>query len=225
MQSTTTKVAELVFDYDLYPRSQVDSSHVTQMMEAVKAGVELPPVIADKKTGCVTDGWHRCRRATRADGPDATIEVIFRPYKSRAEMLLDAIRLNASHGRHFSPYDRTRAILLAQDLGIDEKALAGALAITTERIGELRVSKSATVKTGKVTTSVPIKRTIGHMAGKRLSRAQQAANEKLGGMGQLFYVNQLITLIETDLVNVDDENLLEGLRKLHGLLETHLTSV
>lgn len=224
-KTETVKVAQLVFDYDLYPRSQVDSSHVTQMVAAVEAGVELPPIIADRKTECVTDGWHRCRRATRMDGPDATVAVVFKDYKSRAEMLLDAIRLNAQNARPFSPYDRARAILLASDLKIDEKVLASALAITTERIGQLRVSKSAIVQSGKVALTVPIKRTIRHMAGKRLNGRQREANEKLGGMGQRFYVNQLVELIEAELIDMEDEKLLEALRKLHGLLGQYLAAV
>ena len=38
-------------------------------------------------------------------------------------------------------------------------------------------------------------------------------------MNQLFYVNQLLTLIDSGLIDRENEDLIEGLRKLHQKLE------
>lgn len=208
-------IAELVLDFDLYPRSQVDSHHVTELMEAMKADVALPPILIDKKSKRVIDGFHRVKGKARADGPRAEIDVIEKSYRNEKEMLLDAIRLNAGHGRALSAYDRAHAILLGAKLGIADKALAGALSVTLDRVEGLRVSKSA--KSNGAT--VPIKRTIHHMAGRKLTKPQVVANKKLGGMNQLFYVNQLVVLIESDLLDRENDDLLIGLRKLYELLE------
>jgi len=208
-------IAELVLDFDLYPRSQVDSHHVTELMEAMKAGVALPPVLIDKKSKRVIDGFHRVKGRGRLDGPGAEIEVFEKTYRDDKAMLLDAIRLNAGHGRALSAYDRAHTILLAGKLGIADKVLAGALSVTVGRVDSLRASKSAT----SAGLTVPIKRTIRHMAGRKLTRPQVKANGKLGGMNQLFYVRQIITLIESDLLDTENDELLIGLRKLHELLE------
>lgn len=64
---------------------------------------------------------------------------------------------------------------------------------------------------------VPLKKTIQHMAGKTLTTGQQKANEKLSGMNQSFYVNQVILLIENGLID-EKENLYERLRILQKLL-------
>ena len=63
-----------------------------------------------------------------------------------------------------------------------------------------------------------MKQTIRHMAGKNLNEGQVTANDKLSGMNQLFYVNQLITLIENDLIDYSNEDLIEGLTKLQDLI-------
>ena len=211
----TMKCSELVLDFDLYPRAQIDSQHVASIGEAEEAGVELPPIVADKKSKRVTDGFHRVRSRVRRDGPDAEISVVLKSYQTEKEMFLDALRYNASHGRKLSPYDRAHSILLAGNMGLDAASVATAMAMTVEKVEGLVTSKSA--KCGS--RSVPIKRTIGHMAGKRLSKPQVEANKKLGGMNQLFYVNQLVTLIESDLLDLENEDLMETIKRLCKLLD------
>ena len=71
---------------------------------------------------------------------------------------------------------------------------------------------------------VPIKRTIQHMAGKKLSKEQVSANDKLGGMHAVFYMNQLATLIESKLLDLENPKVMESLKRLHELLEGMLVS-
>ena len=200
---------------DLYPREKIDSMHVTTILEARRAGVKMPPCVIDKKSRRFIDGFHRARAEQRLDGPDAEIEVIEKSYRNEGEMFLDAVRYNASHGRMLNSFDRAHCILLADNLKVDPGVLAGAMSVTVDKIGELRVSKIA--KSNGL--SVAIKRTIGHMAGKKLSKRQKDVNTKLGGMNQLFYVNQLCMLIESDLIDTENEDLMEGLAKLAELLD------
>jgi hypothetical protein len=65
---------------------------------------------------------------------------------------------------------------------------------------------------------IPLKRTLHHMAGQSLSKTQVEAQEKLGGMDQGFYVNQLIVLIENDLVDTGNAKLMQNIVKLAALL-------
>jgi hypothetical protein len=83
------------------------------------------------------------------------------------------------------------------------------------RIGELTTGRTA--KAGGLT--VPIKQTIRRFAGRSLTPRQQEANAKLSGMNQVFYANQLIELLEAKLLNTDDDQLMERLKKLHELLD------
>jgi hypothetical protein len=216
-------LADLVLDFDLYPRRQVDSHHVAAMVEAHHAGVKFPPIVCDEKSKRVTDGFHRVRTFERVfDDPTTKVRVELRAYASDEEMFRDAMRMNASHGRALAAYDRTHCILRAEQLGITPEHIAADLQITTEAIGKLtanRVGELTGRKRNGHARRVPLKRTIAHMSGQRLSKAQVAANDKLGGMQQLFYVNQLITLIENDLLDKGNDGLVEALRKLHGLLD------
>lgn len=219
----TIKVSELVLDFTLYPRGEVDSQHVGYIREAMKAGVELPPIIAEKKTLRVVDGFHRTKAYIGEHGEGHEIEIVEKSYKSDAELFLDAARYNSAHGANLSRFDRVHCILRAEQLGITVEQIASALSITADAAGQLRVNRvgqlRATKASGGNHMQIPLKRTIQHMAGQTLSRSQEEANGKLGGMNASFYVNQLCILIENGLLDKANEKLFARLAKLRELLD------
>ena len=210
------KVLELVEDFDLYPRSHVNGVNVTGIAEAIAAGVVLLLIVVCRKTKRIVDGFHRARAYRRLYGADYEIEVEFRDYKNDGEIILDAARLNAPHGQKLAACDQTRCALIAQRLHVPVSEMAKALSISVDKLAKLTVDRSA-LRGG---LHVPIKRTIAHMAGKKLTRAQGEVNEKLSGMNQLFYVNQLVMLIDSNLLDTANETLMERLEELAERLES-----
>lgn len=209
-------IADLVLDFDFYPRSSVDKQHVHYMAEAISAGAELPPVIIDRKSKRVVDGFHRVRAYARLKGPKCKIEVVEKTYRDERQLFLDAMRYNANHGRMLSTYDRVHCLLRCDRLNIRTDDVASALNLTASAIETLRkerVGKLVGIRK-KNGAPMPLKRTIGHMKGKVLSKEQWEANEQLGGMQQLFYVNQLLMLIDSDLLDKENEALMERLALL-----------
>ena len=216
------KAGEVVLDYNLYPRHQVDSHHVGEIREAIRAGVEMPPIKIDRKSKRATDGFHRTMGFLKEIGPEHPIDAIDYPYRNEKAMFLDAMRMNANHGRNLTSYDRAHCVLLAKEFGLADKETAEALSITVNRVESLIVNKTALKGNGKSTRKQPetiaIKRTIGHKAGQTLTKPQQEANKKLGGMNHLFYVNQLVILFEANLLDRENEDLIERLKTLGQLI-------
>lgn len=212
----TMKVAEVVLDYNLYPRNNVDQHAVRAIVEALKVGVALPAILIDRKSKRVVDGFHRTIAKRRFDGPDAEIDAIEKNYKNEAAIFQDAMRLNAAHGTRLDPCDRVRCTIIGERLGIAIDMIAGALNMSTDKLVDLKTTRTAR---GKGDLAVPIKRTVQHLAGRKLTRRQEEANMKLSGMQQVFYANQLIELIESKMLDQEDAKLLERLRHLHELLE------
>ncbi len=209
------KAVEIILDFDLYPRNNLDAFNIRSMVDALSAGTELPPPIIDGKSKRCTDGFHRVRAHLRFGGNDAEIFIIEKDYKDDAAMFLDAIKYNASHGARLDKADQVHCVIVAERLKIDPDAVAGALHIPAEKLGKLTNDRIATF--GKL--QIPLKRTNRHMAGKRLSKKQRAANDRSSGMAQQFYVNQIIDLIESDLLETSDPKLMERLAVLGGLLD------
>jgi len=217
------KVSELVLDFTLYPRGDVDSQHVHYLREAMKAGVELPPIIAERKSLRVVDGFHRHKAYVSEYGVGHEIEIVEKPYKNDGELFLDAARYNSAHGANLSRFDRVHCILRAEQLGITVEQIAAALSITADTAGQLRSGSVGQLRgnksSGGAPLSIPLKRTISHMAGQTLTKAQEQANGKLGGMNAGFYVNQVCILIENGLLDAEDAKLFERLAHLRALLD------
>ncbi len=214
-----TKATTLILDYSLYPRHTVSEENVSRISDAMRSGVDLPAVIADRKTKKVVDGFHRVTATLRAD-PKATIEVSWKAYKDEAAMFADAMRLNASHGLRLTAYDRARCAALAENFGISVQDIAVALNMTPRKLGRLIEAKTSQSE-GKV---IPIKRTAVHLAGVEISAKQIEGNKKAAGPGQVFLINQVANLIETDLLDTGSEPVMDALRRLRRMLNETLTA-
>ena len=208
------KVVSLVLDFTIYPRMNVDGTHVSRIAQAMSQGVEFPPIVICKKTKRVVDGFHRTKGLLRLYGDDAEVECVEKTYRNDGELFLDAIKYNADHGRILTSYDRTHCALAASEMGIDDDLLCAAMHVDPKILADMR--EGGSVRVGKMT--LPLKRTIRHMAGQNLTKGQAQANEKLSGMRQVFYVNQVILLVENDLLDLEDGALMKRLGHLSELL-------
>ena len=207
--------SSLIQDFKLYPRAQVDDYHVREIAEAITAGVILPPVIADLISRRIIDGFHRIRAHQRVHGANVKIPVDLRPYPDEPAMLRAAMVLNASHGRNLTLYDKARCLLLGQELGIERSVISQDLNITMERAEKLLLERVAA--SGQV-----LKRTMHHLAGETLTQEQASNLGRAGGMDQLFYINQVVALLETDSIDWNRESVTLKLRRLSELLTEKL---
>lgn len=54
---------DVVFNSDVYPRSSPDAGTVDRYSEAMQEGATFPPLILERDTNILLDGWHRCKAA------------------------------------------------------------------------------------------------------------------------------------------------------------------
>lgn len=219
------KVSALVLDYTLYPRHTVDQQNVTRLEQMLEAGVKLDPIIAERESHRIVDGFHRFYAYTKWQGPDAQVRVELRDYADDAALFVEAVELNTGHGKALSPYDQSRCISIFDRLQVDPAAQANALHLTPDRLGKLELRKTALGTNASLSVQkIPIKATVRHLAGQQLTPTQQVASERTGGMQPLFYVNQVTNLIEGDLVDWNNVNLVLALTKLRDLLNVKIVS-
>ncbi len=203
------QLSEIVLDYELYPRGSLDAVGAGDFVEAMRAGATFPPVVVDKKSKRLVDGWHRVRAARRL-GLD-TIDVVLKTYANEAALYTDAVALNKLHGIRFGHYDQARILVKGEQLRIRPAVLAGALGITLKRLELLKATRMAIGPKGE---TVALKPALSHMPGRTLTEKQVEVNKHTGGMNPLFYVNQLRGFIEADLIDVENAGVMAGLREL-----------
>lgn len=218
----TTPIASLVEDMNLYPRHAVDSAHVAQLANAIEAGSQFPPLVADKKSKRITDGWHRARAYVKVHGPNATTDVELVEYRSEAEMILDAVQRNSKHGRRLDAVDLTRAVLMLENRHVDRHRIALVLNVTEERVEKLRirvaVSRSADESTVPGTRKIVLKRPVRHMKDATLTKDQVEAHKMLPGTSFLLIARQLERALRTKMVDLDDRKLVAALQSLSTTL-------
>lgn len=212
------KLSKLVLDDKLYPRAHIEPYHVGELVEAIKAGAQLPPIVADKATLKVTDGRHRIEAIRTLEGDKAMVDVDLKEYASEAAMFEDAIRLNASHGRSLSKMDQAHCLAKAQEFKLEPAVVATLLNITQERAEDLVSNRLAF--SGE--EQVVLKGSTAWLAGRHLSEEQAHYNRGAGGMNQTFYINQVIGMLEGDAVDWENARVAGALKKLLGLLEENL---
>ena len=208
------KLNQLKLDYDLYPREHVDNYHVRELVEALEAEANFPPILIDAKTKRVIDGFHRVEAFRRVWGDDALIEAEAKEYASEADMFADAMEANSKHGRGLSPYDKARSIAKAETLGITLDKVSSLLQLTVDTVKEMKQERFAYYQT----KLVALKRSAMHLAGQELDEEQMNYARKAGGLNQGFYINQVIAMLESDSLDDKNERVMNLLRKLYELL-------
>ena len=220
MTETTTKIkiAELIEDFDLYPRSNIDSAHVANLAHALEAGEELPAIIIDERSKRIIDGFHRRRALLRILGDQAEIEVEARKYPSEKDMYIDAMRHNARHGKAITGSEQTGAILKAQRLHVSVDMIASSLGLTQERVQTIIQTKVGTIRyaRGPANEKIALKRSVHHL--KSLTREQADAMDMFPGQPQVLLLRQLNKLIETDCIETENSQVIAELKRLRDAL-------
>lgn len=216
------RIAKLVLDWNLYPRHEVDSVQVGRMAAAIEMGEEMPPILVDRASLRVVDGFHRIHARRRALGDDASIAAILKTYKAERDMFLEAVRVNARHGVPLESMDQARSIIIADELGIALDVLAEAIAVPQAKLEDIKVSK---IVSGPGGEPVILKQgLIGVIkpGGRRMTKGQVGANDRLIGMNQSYFVGRVLDLLRHNLVDWENERLVTLLRELAKELESVL---
>jgi hypothetical protein len=222
----------LVKDMSVYPRSETGISvvHVRNLREAIASGSRVPPIVVEGGTWRIVDGWHRYEAMRLLFGNGAEVEVEVRSYESEAELLLDAVRLNSSHGLPFKEIDKRRIVLRLREIGADPTMIKAALHVTDDGVRRLAASiayyfpGSEAVAFSESSEPIPLKSSVRHLAGTKLSRDQVEAHKRAPGTSYRLLVDQLCDALSFGLIDRDDERIRGDLERLYGILGEFLAS-
>lgn len=214
----TVKAIELILDWNLWPRQAIerlDSTNVARMKASLRAGFDLPPVVANTKDYRVVDGFHRTTAVLSVFGDDAKIKVDFREYKDDAEMFLEAGRLNAYQGLTLSPKDRAHFILKCRKMKIPPAAIADALHIDKVKMDDFVAKRSATTEAGE---KIPLPAGARNLAGKTLTETQEHYARTANGCLPEMYASMLINALKADALIMTEKTIIR-LCELRDLLD------
>lgn len=222
MTIVTVAAGDLIEHGAYYPRHHVDSSHVAALAEAIRAGDELPPPRVEIGTNRIVDGWHRVRAHRIVGGDAAAIKIDARSYKNEADLIKDAIRLNATQGRKLDNQDRVKSIRMLEDRGVDTATIAVTLHITEPRVERLRMRVAIKEDDSGHQETVPVKPILWPKEGqppRHITAQQYATQRSSNGWRAQQTIGQLIREIRDHVVDLNDPGLCARLWELHDLIE------
>lgn len=193
-RADSISLGNIIVDETIYPRASVNALHVKRLQDAIDAGAELPPIIVERSTNRLVDGRHRYGAYTAKEIAEIACE--FRVYDSEADLFADAIRLNAEHGIPLTYYDVRLSILRLRDLGYTEERISNAVRMNIDKVSDAIRGAGISTTTGQ---PIAIKGGLRHKNGQPISDVQQQAMRRYAGGNVVFYVRQLILLLENDL--------------------------
>jgi hypothetical protein len=100
------KIADILLDEKIYPRSRTNWMTAFRYSQAMKAGNKFPPIKLGKFKGklYLVDGWHRLI-AVRDNLHQEFIEAVVDDFRTKREMYLAAIEANVTHGQKLSTFE------------------------------------------------------------------------------------------------------------------------
>lgn len=198
------RLDDLVIDYDVYPRHAIDRVHVAGLARAIEAGEQLPPLIVDRRSKRVVDGFHRAAAHRQRFGDQAQVEVELRDYETEADLIEDAVRLNARHGRRLDAQDQVRSALMLERLGRDTNRIAVALSTTPARVEQLKAK--IVVVEGQPIPAKPIARLAEAGRPRELTAEQATVMRSSSGHGFAQACRQMTREIKSGLVEMTPEH-------------------
>lgn len=198
------RALELIMDWGLWPRyeaNDLDLTNVRRMKEAIEAGEELPPIIADVKSQRIIDGFHRVKAYHALYGEDAKVPVEFRHYENEMDMFLEAARLNTVHGLPLSPKDKVHVLLTAKKNKIPLVHIAEALQMRKETAEMLLTRRTATTRSGE---RIPLAAGAMSLAGKKLTTKQEKFAKTANGILPIINARLLINALNAGAAPLTD---------------------
>jgi hypothetical protein len=188
-------IDKIVLDLTLYPRSGISEFNVSRLLAALKSGARLPPLIVERRTHRLVDGRHRLEAYKRAKLK--TIEVAEKVYTNDADLFADAVRCNVGHGEPLDHFSIRNAIIRLTEYGYTRDAITEVVRMPADRLEKIERGFAIEASSGK---PLALKGGLSHLAGQRLTPDQVQANRSHSGGKAIFYVRQLISLMQNDLV-------------------------
>lgn len=203
------------FDPDLYPRTGLDPDNVERLAEALRSGATLPPIVVAGKKHTLIDGYHRLSAWRKVHGDEVGINAVVKTYADKQEMLLDAMRLNAQHGKALTGEDRIRCVDMARRMEVSTEAVAEALSLTTQTAAKMNRKPSVPSRPN------PVARPHPNQGSGVWGQKTQGIGELEGGAEVSFYINRLIIAFANETVPTT-QPVCEQLKELAGSVLRHI---
>ena len=214
MKERVLRLKQVIFDTQLYPRTQADWMTAYSYSEAMKAGSKFPPIVVAEFEGkyILVDGKHRLDALTI--NKETHVSAIILSGLTKPQIFAEAVKSNSAHGRKLSNQERAYCIQKLQEFKYDLGDIALLVHIPMEKLTTFVADRLSNSITGQ---PIMLKAPIMNMAGEIVSNDIISGQQMIASRGQYQILNELVFLIETHTLEIAKHK--EQLIKLKKLLD------
>lgn len=208
------ELSKITIDMGVLPRG-INFVHVNDLKNAALSGVVFPPLIVERGTGRLVDGFHRYTLYKQLYGESYDADVEERDYADDNGVFLAAVEANATHGLAYTTYDRRRILVEAERRGISRDVISSAIKMPVEKADKKLADGSAFVTTVVGHRHrVPLRTGLKPLAGHLLTKKQEEAN-KQSSMKAEYHANALLLLLQAGLLSWCSKTVKAAVSALH----------
>jgi len=208
------ELSKIKIDISVLPRG-INFVHVNDLKNAALSGVVFPPLIVERGTGRLVDGYHRYTLYKQLNGENYNADVEERDYSDDNAVFLAAVEANATHGLAYSTYDRRRILVEAERRGISRDVISSAIKMPVEKADKKLADGSAFVNTPVGHRQrVPLRTGLKPLAGHLLTKEQEEAN-KQSSMKAEYHADALVKLLRAGLLSWCSKTVRSAVMALH----------
>lgn len=207
------KLTDVVFDEEVYPRSMVNWQTAYDYANSLKTGAKFPPITLALFKGklILVDGKHRLDAFKQCKKKVIPAEVYMGWDKKR--IFIESIQRNIAHGRVLSPYEKRKCILKLREMRISSKNISSLIQVPQDKIENFVGQRLISSTTGDMIDLEIVKSGIKHIAGRTYDVVETKSiigvQKEMYIRDQIHLFDQLISLFEQGLVDLDDNKIKE----------------
>lgn len=195
MITKTVAIEKIVLDEELYPRAKYDWQTAYDYSMSMKAGARFPPIVVAEYEGIyiLIDGKHRIEGKKLCK--EKTIKAYIKKNLTRAEIFVEATRLNIINGRPLSPYDKRVIIQKLRKMKFTTVQISEIICIPANKIHNFVAERVASTITGEdLILKAPLKNLVGQVITDDVEFQQKV----LSAMTQEQVVAHMIILLQNN---------------------------
>ena len=213
------RIADIVFDLDLYPRVAHYWQTSYQYKEEMLSGARFPPItlaLLDNKL-ILVDGKHRLEAVKSLK--QEFIEADILEGLDRKQIYLEAIKRNIAHGQKLSPFEKRKAILKLRELKLSPSEISRLIQVPESNLQHFVGQRLISSTTGE---EIIGKSGVKHLAGKTFSGSKLREIEvyqlPINFRNQVDLLDRVIELFESGMIDKKNIAVLERIERLTNLL-------
>ena len=212
--TSTVNIKDIALDVELYPRACYDWQTGYDYSQSMANGVKFPRVVLAKVGDkfVIIDGKHRIEAVKILK--QKTIDADILIGMSREQMFIEAVKLNISHGRKLSPYDKRNIALKLRAMKYNLSDISEIIQVPIGKLNNFIAQRL----TNSITGETIVKSELKHLAGQDISEDTKVYQMSMISSSQENLLKEVIRLFETKLIDKKDKTIKILIKKLKELL-------